>query len=128
MGRLSTSSIDQANASPIPAPRYTPDPRPVNGDVINNAVVTDLYAKQFWPEIAQALAEAQAGDASLFRFLNDEIAYGRDPETGTYDPVLDRFFAIASPTPIPPPDLGVFDREGAEDFSCSTTSGSTTAT
>ena len=104
--------IDQANASPIPAPRYTPDPRPVNGDTINNAVITDLYAKQFWPEIAQALAEAQAGDASLFRFLSDEIAYGRDPETGTYDPGFDRFVAIYSAESIWPKNLAVYDREG----------------
>ena len=109
--------IDQANASPIPAPRYTPDPRPVNGDVINNAVVTDLYAKQLWPEIAQALAEAQAGDASLFRFLNDEIVYGRDPETGTYDPGSDRFVAIYSAESIWPKNLAVYDREGDQAWS-----------
>jgi pimeloyl-ACP methyl ester carboxylesterase len=109
--------IDRANTSPIPAPRYTPDPRPVDGDTINNAVITDLYAKQFWPEIAEALAEAQAGDASLFRFLSDEIAYGRDPETGAYDPGFDRFVAIYSAESIWPKKLAVYDREGDQAWS-----------
>jgi pimeloyl-ACP methyl ester carboxylesterase len=108
--------VAQADAAPIPAPRYTPDPRPVDGDTINNVVITDLYAKQYWPEIAQALAEAAAGDASLFRALNDEVVYGRDPDTGQYDPGLDRFVAISASEQNWPTDAATYLREGDQSW------------
>lgn len=40
--------IDAANAAPIPAAGYTPDPRPVDGDDINAVAVVVIYAKQNW--------------------------------------------------------------------------------
>jgi pimeloyl-ACP methyl ester carboxylesterase len=88
--------IDQANASPLPADGYTPDPRPVDGDDVIAASVIPLYAKQLWPLLPQALAAAQAGDGSLIRQLTDELFYGRDPDTGQYDPGSDRYFTIGA--------------------------------
>jgi pimeloyl-ACP methyl ester carboxylesterase len=90
------SLIDQANTSPLPAAGYTPDPRPVNGDDVIAASVIPLYAKQLWPLLAQALSAAQAGDGSPIRQLTDELFYGRDPDTGQYDPGSDRYFTIGA--------------------------------
>jgi pimeloyl-ACP methyl ester carboxylesterase len=88
--------IDQADASPLPAAGYTPDPRPVDGDDVIAAAVIPLYAKQLWPLLAEALSAAQAGDGTLIRALTDEFFYGRDPDTGTYDPGSDRYFTIGA--------------------------------
>jgi pimeloyl-ACP methyl ester carboxylesterase len=86
--------IDRANAEPIPAPGYAPDPRPVDGDDIINATLADLYARQLWGELAFALALAEAGDGTGIRFLTD-IAWARN-EDGTYDPALDRYFVLGA--------------------------------
>jgi TAP-like protein len=85
--------IDRADASPIPAPNSA-DPRPVTGQDMLQALLIDLYAKQAWPELAQALNEAAAGDASLLRELVD-AAYGNNQD-GTFDPGLDRYFTISA--------------------------------
>ena len=66
--------------TPIRSPRRTtPDPRPVDGDDINFAVANELYAKEFWGEIGEALAEAKAGDGSFIRDLVDG-GYGRNDD------------------------------------------------
>jgi pimeloyl-ACP methyl ester carboxylesterase len=104
--------VGAANASPILAPRYTPDPRPVDGDDLNAAAGIMMYAKQFWPLWAQALATAQAGDGSLVRAIVDELFYGRDPDTGQYDPGSDQFFAIYGAEAHWPTDIGTYLREG----------------
>jgi pimeloyl-ACP methyl ester carboxylesterase len=104
--------VDRADASPIPAAGYAPDPRPVDGDDINAATLAVLYAKQLWPALAQALAAAEAGDGSVVRLLVDEFFYGRDPDTGTYDPFSDRFVAIYAAESVWPTDVGVYVREG----------------
>ena len=88
--------IDQANAAPLPATGYTSDPRPVDGDDVLAATTTPMYAKQLWPLLAQALAAAQAGDGTLIRALTDELFYGRDPDTGAFDPLGDRYFTIGA--------------------------------
>jgi pimeloyl-ACP methyl ester carboxylesterase len=108
--------VDAANASPIPAPGYTPDPRPVDGDDFNAAAAIMMYAKQFWPFWAEALATAQAGDGTLVRFLVDELFYGRDPDTGQYDPGTDRFFAIYGAEARWPTDVGTYLREGDQAY------------
>jgi pimeloyl-ACP methyl ester carboxylesterase len=86
--------VDQANAHPIQADAFTDDPRPVTGDDIINATSYNLYAKQFWPYIAQDLAAAAAGDGSLIRYDSDS-AFGRLPD-GSYDPGTDRYFLITA--------------------------------
>ncbi len=86
--------VEQANAHPIPAPRFSPDPRPVTGDDILNATISNLYAKQYWVYIAQDLAEAAAGDGSLVRYDSD-AAFGNNFD-GTFDPGNDRYFLIGA--------------------------------
>jgi pimeloyl-ACP methyl ester carboxylesterase len=88
--------IDQADAHPIPAAGYAPDPRPIKGDDIRAAAVAEMYAKQAWPGLADALARAKAGDGSGIRQLVDEDWYGRDPSTGEYDPLNDRYFILGA--------------------------------
>jgi pimeloyl-ACP methyl ester carboxylesterase len=85
--------VDQANETPIPAPNSA-DPRPVTGDEINFAATGEVYAKQFWGELAQALAAAANGDASMLRDLSDG-SYGL-LDDGTYDPGTDRYFTIGA--------------------------------
>jgi pimeloyl-ACP methyl ester carboxylesterase len=86
--------IDRADAAPLPAAGYTPDPRPVDGDDIINATTSQLYARQLWGRLAYALARAQAGDGSAIRALSDS-SYGRE-EDGTYNPGLDRYFVLGA--------------------------------
>ena len=79
--------IDQANATPIPAPATRRDPRPVNGDDINFAAVTALYAKQYW---AAARAGARRGrrpaTARCIRISSTSSATGATRTTASYDP------------------------------------------
>jgi pimeloyl-ACP methyl ester carboxylesterase len=105
--------IARANVSPLPATGYKPDPRPVDGDDVIAASVTPLYAKQFWPELAQALAAAQSGDGSLIRALTDELFYTRDPDTGAFDPGLDRYFLISASEQRYPRDVETYLLAGA---------------
>ena len=75
--------IDAANASPLPATGYTPDPRPVDGDDVLAAALFPLYAKQLWPLLAEALAAAdRPATGRSCAFFVDEFFYGRDPDTG----------------------------------------------
>jgi pimeloyl-ACP methyl ester carboxylesterase len=104
--------IDQANAAPLPAAGYTPDPRPVKGDDVIAASLIPLYAKQLWPRLAQALAAAQGNDGSLLRQLTDEYFYARDPDTGTFDPGSDRYFTIGASEQRYARDIGLYLNAG----------------
>ncbi|MGY1604697.1 alpha/beta hydrolase [Geodermatophilus sp. SYSU D00815] len=86
--------VAAADANPIPAPGYAPDPRPVDGDDIRAVTLIAMYAKQFWGDLAAFLAQTAAGDGSAMRAAVDEAFYGRRPD-GTFDPGGDRFFTIA---------------------------------
>jgi len=86
--------VERADANPIPADGYPADPRPVNGEDMITAVFYDIYAKQFWGELALALAQAEQGDGSLIRALVNGF-YG-NLEDGTFDPGLDRYFTIGA--------------------------------
>jgi len=88
--------VEKADASPIPAPGYAPDPRPIKGDDLLNAAVVHMYAKQAWGDLALALSEAAHDDGSRIRRMVDEDVYGRDPETGEYDPASDRYFMLGA--------------------------------
>jgi pimeloyl-ACP methyl ester carboxylesterase len=108
--------VAAAETSPIPAPGYTPDPRPVGGDEIRMASASLLYAKQLWGVLGQALSEAAAGDATLLRAELDEFFWGRE-EDGTFSPSLSRYFAIgASEQQYPRDDLQTFLDRGAESW------------
>jgi pimeloyl-ACP methyl ester carboxylesterase len=87
--------VDRANASPIPATSYAADPRPVTGDDILIATSSELYDKAAWGDLAQRLAAAENGDGGPMRELTDGN-YGYDPETGTFDPISDRYFTIGA--------------------------------
>jgi pimeloyl-ACP methyl ester carboxylesterase len=108
--------IDQANAAPIPAAGYTPDPRPIDGDDINAAAVATLYAKQLWGVLAAALAQAAAGDGSAIRQLVDEYFYGRDPETGEFDPLTDRYFTLSATEQRYPRNIRTYIEAGDESW------------
>lgn len=104
-----------ADATPIPAPRYTPDPRPVDGDDIRVATTTLLYAKEFWGILAVALAQAAAGDASLLRLVTN-LSYDR-LEDGSYEPGSDQFFTIGAGERQWPRDVETYLDRGAESWS-----------
>lgn len=89
--------IVRANRKPIAAPdrEVTMGHRePVTGDEINYAIAGELYAKQLWPEMTQALDQAARGNASLMRAGVDS-SDGRRSED-QYDPALDRYFMIGA--------------------------------
>ena len=87
--------IDRADATPIPAPGYAPDPRPIKGDDLRAAAFSAVYAKQNWGEFTKAVAEADKGDGSAIREQVDTSWYGRD-ETGAYDPINDRYPVLSA--------------------------------
>ncbi len=87
--------IDAADANPIPAPDYAPDPRPIKGDDIRGAAFAELYAKFLWGDLAKALADASHGDGSGIRQMIDEDWFGRNDD-GTFDPGGDRYFTITA--------------------------------
>jgi pimeloyl-ACP methyl ester carboxylesterase len=88
--------IDAADANPIPAPNYAPDPRPIKGDDIRGAAFAELYAKFLWGDLAKALADAANGDGSGIRKMVDEDWFARDPSTGQFDSGTDKYFTITA--------------------------------
>ena len=88
--------IDKADASPIPAPNYAPDPRPIKGDDIRAAAFAELYAKFLWGDLAKAVADAANGDGSGIRQIVDEGWFGRDPDTGEFGNGTDLYFTITA--------------------------------
>jgi pimeloyl-ACP methyl ester carboxylesterase len=84
----------QLDTKPLPADGYTADPRPVDGDDLRAAAIQLVYAKQNWPDIAQMLAGAAAGDGSAIRSWTD-VFYGRKAN-GSYGPDTDRYYAIGA--------------------------------
>jgi pimeloyl-ACP methyl ester carboxylesterase len=106
--------VDRANQSPIPAGGR--DPRPVDGDDIIFGAASELYAKQFWPELAQALSEAaNNNDATLLRQLADGF-YGRNDD-GTFGPGNDRYFTIGAAEQQYPRNTDVYFSAGKRSWS-----------
>jgi pimeloyl-ACP methyl ester carboxylesterase len=104
--------VDKANASPIPATGDTADPRPIDGDDINFGSANELYAKEFWPELGQALAMARDGDGSLMREIVD-ASYGRNDD-GTYSNGLDLYFTIGATEQRYPRNVQFYLKRGDE--------------
>jgi pimeloyl-ACP methyl ester carboxylesterase len=102
--------LASAAAMPIPAPRYTEDPRPVTADDIRDVTLQLLYAKQLWDVLAAALAQAASGDGSLIRAIMDLIVL--PPE----DPGPDRFFAIAGSEQRWPGNVDAYLERGAREW------------
>jgi pimeloyl-ACP methyl ester carboxylesterase len=67
--------------------------RPVlNQGVFEVAVAQAMYSDSFWPQLAEALAAAAAGDGGGMLALYDAY-FGRQPD-GTYGDELEAYFAI----------------------------------
>jgi pimeloyl-ACP methyl ester carboxylesterase len=108
--------VAAADATPIPAPGYAADPRPIDGDDIRAATVQALYAKRFWGTLALLLARAAAGDGSGIRAVVDASVYGRRAD-GSYDPSTDRFFTItAAEQQFRRGDVGYYLARGADSW------------
>jgi pimeloyl-ACP methyl ester carboxylesterase len=106
------------DATPLAAAGYASDPRPVDGDDVRAAASSELYSTRRWEPLAAALAAAENGDGSGIRKLVDEDFYERDPDTGAYDPLSDRFFLItAAEQQYPRTDLDQYMQAGAESWS-----------
>jgi pimeloyl-ACP methyl ester carboxylesterase len=109
---------DRLDRTPIPAAGYAPDPRPVDGDDVRAVAYQEMFSAAAWGELANALTEAAAGDGSEVRRIVDESFYGRDPETGAFSPLLDRYFTITAGEQVyPAADVGRYLRAGAHSWS-----------
>ena len=62
--------------------------------------------------MGQTLASAQAGDGTLVRFVVDEIFYGRNADTGAFDPITDRYFTIGASEQKYPTNVSRYLRAG----------------
>jgi pimeloyl-ACP methyl ester carboxylesterase len=111
--------VDAANANPIPVAAdngVTDDLRPVTGDDILNATIGNLYNKHYWGYIVQDLVDAENGDGAGMRFDSD-YEYGYDPDSGTFDPLGDRYFLIgAVEQHYPNPNLQHYLRLGRASY------------
>jgi pimeloyl-ACP methyl ester carboxylesterase len=76
------------------SPARTGGRRVVDGEDVLVAAAQAVYAKQFWPILAEALDDLEAGNAELARLLADAF-YGRDPD-GSYGPMVSRYFTISA--------------------------------
>jgi pimeloyl-ACP methyl ester carboxylesterase len=79
-------SLDE---SPIPSEPGRPD---VNLSVMRQAYVQAMYDDSFWPQLSEALADAQNGDGAGLLALYD--AYYQRYEDGTWGNELEAFQAI----------------------------------
>jgi pimeloyl-ACP methyl ester carboxylesterase len=104
------SLLASAAATPIPAPGYTADPRPVTADDIRDVAAQLLYAKQFWGLLAAGLAQAASGDGSLIRTIVDLVVHPPG------DAGLDRFFAIAGSEQQWPRSVDAYLKRGAREW------------
>jgi pimeloyl-ACP methyl ester carboxylesterase len=104
--------IDQADTTPIAASN-APD-RPVDGDDIRAALVSEVYAKFLWPQLAAALAQLEQGDGAGIRAIAD-VFYGRHDD-GTYDPGTDRYFLLSADEQNYPRDVATFLQQGRQSY------------
>jgi pimeloyl-ACP methyl ester carboxylesterase len=102
--------LASAAGTPIPAPRYTDDPRPVTADDIRDVTLRLLYAKQFWGLLAAALAQAASGDGSSIRAITDLIVLPRGSAA------LDRFLAVAGSEQRWPRNIDAYVERGAREW------------
>jgi pimeloyl-ACP methyl ester carboxylesterase len=79
--------VARADAQPIPAATG----EPVSGVDLVEAVTGALYAREAWPMLAVALAQAEAGDASIFREV-----LGIDPYDAEAGAGNDRYIATVA--------------------------------
>jgi pimeloyl-ACP methyl ester carboxylesterase len=102
--------LAKAAETPIAAPNYPQDPRPVTADDIRRTTTVLLYSKSFWGLLAAGLAQAEAGDASVVRALVDLVVFPQN------DAAPDRFFAISASEQKWPTDVDSYLQRGAEEW------------
>src|SRR3954452_5624759 len=78
--------LNQANAPPIPS-TAPGDTRTATAGVVMTAIQAALYDQKSWPQLAQALAAAQKGDAAGVFSLAD--SYSGRLKSGTYSNLFD---------------------------------------
>ena len=83
--------MQQIERRPIPTRRLG-NREPVGPTQAWQAVTQSLYARDAWPVLATALAQARTGDASLLLLLGDPLR-GRNPD-GSYSNAIDAYDAI----------------------------------
>jgi pimeloyl-ACP methyl ester carboxylesterase len=92
-GGDASGAFDRLMASiddhPLPADPARPD---VTRGVALNGVAQAMYSRTLWPDLEQALADAQKGDGTGLLTLNDQ--YYRRHADGTYDNLLEAFQVI----------------------------------
>ena len=83
--------LAQANAAPIPSAKAG-ETRKATAGVVMTAVQAALYDQDSWPQLAQALAAAQKGDAQGVFSLAD--SYSGRLDDGSYSNLFDANIAI----------------------------------
>ena len=128
MARATTSSSTRPTRRPIPADWLHADPRPVDGDDIDWAAASEMYAKE---AVARARPGARARRAGRRRVADpravDEVYYGRNDD-GTYGPGNDRYFTIGATEQRYPRTSASTSIAARRRGACSTTTTGTTAT
>jgi pimeloyl-ACP methyl ester carboxylesterase len=102
--------IEQADRQPLP----TAQGRRLDGDDIRAGSVQAMYAKSAWGELGRALAQAANGDGTLMRAITDGF-YGRNADA-SYDPLLDRYYAIGALEQRYPRSVDVYLDAGAHSW------------
>jgi len=82
--------LDQAEASPIPS--SGPDGRSATDGLVFLGILGALYSQDAWPDLAQALVDASAGDSVGIIALSD--GYTGRQDDGTYPNLIDANIAI----------------------------------
>ncbi|WP_131745800.1 alpha/beta hydrolase [Frankia sp. Cppng1_Ct_nod] len=104
--------VDRLDREPIPAVSSA-DPRPVNGSVVFDAMITALYSQLTWPALEHALKAAdEENDGSELLAIAD-LGSGREPNA-TYSNLMDSNAATVCTDEINPVDIAVYDRLAEE--------------
>src|SRR3954469_14280978 len=82
--------MDSIDESPIPSEDHRPA---VSNEVALTAVGQAMYSDKLWPQLAKALADAQAGDGAGLLALYDD--YYERQENGSYADALEAFQVIS---------------------------------
>ncbi len=102
--------MEALDESPVPSVTGRPD---VTRGVALTAVIQAMYADYMWPQLAQALADAQAGDGAGLLDLYDQ--YFQRTFDGTYDNSLEAFQVISCMDSVDRPTVAEDDAT-APDF------------
>jgi pimeloyl-ACP methyl ester carboxylesterase len=102
---------DKLDQTPLPV-----GDRSLSGDDLRAGTVAALYSKSLWGTLAQALAQAAAGDGTAMKALADGFFGGPPDANGAYDPANDRYFTIGASEQEYPRDVGTYVRAGQQSW------------